>query len=151
MLSETPFWKYRLIKGRSKYIYYFNRKVLTAMSFRQTISQSTWQKITASLLAATIAVAFVPNVLGNNVVNAATTKNKDNTCLGTSKIAPPSTPSADSEWSGSKVYFGTYDDEPILFRVLAPNTSAYGGSTLFLDSDETLFRAYFENSSTYSN
>ena len=109
------------------------------------------RKLVASILVAAMAVAIVPKIAGNNIVLAAGTKNDENTCLGTSKMASPATPTADSEWSGSKVYFGTYDDEPILFRVLAPNTSAYGGSTLFLDSDETLFRAYFDNSSPYSN
>ena len=113
------------------------------------------RKLVVSILVAAMAVAIVPKIAGNNIVLAAGTKNGENTCLGTSKMASPATPTASSEWSGSKVYFGTYgdepDDKPILFRVLAPNTSAYGGSTLFLDSDKTLFKAYFDNTSPYSN
>ena len=109
------------------------------------------RKLVVSILVAAMSVAIVPKIAGNNIVLAAGTKNGENTCLGTSKMASPATPTASSEWSGSKVYFGTYGDEPILFRVLAPNTSAYGGSTLFLDSDKTLFRAYFDNTSPYSN
>lgn len=109
------------------------------------------RKLVVSILVAAMAVAIVPKIAGNNIVLAAGTKNGENTCLGTSKMASPATPTASSEWSGSKVYFGTYGDEPILFRVLAPNTSAYGGSTLFLDSDKTLFKAYFDNTSPYSN
>ena len=112
--------------------------------------KSTWQKITASLLTSTIAVTFVPNVLGNNTVNAATTKDQSNTCLGTSQMASPAIPTASSAWSGSKVYYGTYADEPILFRVLDPSTSVYGGSTLFLDSDRTLFDAHFNDISPYN-
>ena len=109
------------------------------------------RKLVVSILVAAMTFALIPKFIGHGVVLAAGTKNGENTCLGTSKMASPATPTASSEWSGSKVYFGTYGDEPILFRVLAPNTSAYGGSTLFLDSDKTLFRAYFDRTSPESN
>ena len=109
------------------------------------------RKLVASILVAAMAVAIVPKIAGNSTVYAAGKKDGDNTCLGTSKMASPAAPTASSEWSGSKVYFGTYVDEPILFRVLAPNTTAYGGSTLFLDSEYTLFSDYFDNTSPYSH
>ena len=108
-------------------------------------------KVTSAVLVAAMTFALIPKFIGNNIVLAAGTKNGENTCLGTSKMASPATPTASSEWSGSKVYFGTYGDEPILFRVLAPNTSAYGGSTLFLDSDKTLFMAFFDRTGSESN
>ena len=80
------------------------------------------------------------------------TKTKDNTCLGTSKIAKPAVPSGkDSLWSGSYVYFGNFDGTPTKYRVLSPNTSAYGESSLFLDSDNAIFMKRFDgNSSTWS-
>ena len=80
------------------------------------------------------------------------TKTKDNTCLGTSKIAKPAVPSGkDSLWSGSYVYFGNFDGTPTKYRVLSPNTSAYGESSLFLDSNNAIFMKRFDgNSSTWS-
>ncbi len=109
-------------------------------------------KIVASILVAAMAVAIIPKFTGAGTVFAAGSKNGENTCLGTSGIAAPAVPaSADSAWSGSYVYFGSYDGNPIKFRVLAPSTTAYGGSTLFLDSDKTLFTGYFDNTDPYSN
>ena len=78
---------------------------------------------------------------------AAFTKNQGNTCLGTSKIAKPATPDDSKAWTGSYVYFGTYDGKPIRFRVLAPSTTAYGGTTMFLDSDKSLFYKKFDDDS----
>lgn len=109
-------------------------------------------KIVASILVAAMAVAIIPKFTGAGTVFAAGSKNGENTCLGTSGIAAPAVPtSADSAWSGSYVYFGSYDGNPIKFRVLAPSTTAYGGSTLFLDSDKTLFTGYFDKTDPLSN
>ena len=58
-------------------------------------------KVTSAVLVAAMAVAIVPKIAGNNIVLAAGTKNGENTCLGTSKMASPATPTASSEWSGS--------------------------------------------------
>ena len=43
------------------------------------------------------------------------------------------------------MYFGSYNGEPIKFRVLAPSTTAYGGETMLLDSTSTLFKHAFDN------
>ena len=108
------------------------------------MKKSTRQKIAASVLAATVAFAGVQNALGKKTVNASRTKNQTNTCLGTTKIAKPVRPtSGNNRWAGSYVYLGYYSGNSIRFRVLAPSTTAYGGSTLFLDSDKTLFTAPF--------
>ena len=97
-------------------------------------------KITAGILTAAMCVSFIPKIIGNDDVSAAVTKNQSNTCLGTSGIAGPVTPkSKDASWSGSYVYFGKDAQRPIRFRVLAPSTSAFGGTTMFLDSDSILF------------
>ena len=75
-------------------------------------------------------------------------KTEDNTCFGTEKIAKPTVPSSEnSVWTGSYVYFGKDNGSGIKFRVLAPSTTAYGGKTMFLDSDETLFNRRFDNDS----
>ena len=109
-------------------------------------------KVLASVLTATITLGVVPNLFSSKLVLADTTKNQDNTCLGTSKIASPVAPdNKGSAWSGSYVYYGMYKDNPIKFRVLAPSTTAYGGSTLFIDSDKALFSAYFDYTSPNLN
>lgn len=80
------------------------------------------------------------------------TKTQDNTCFGTSKISAPEAPDSEQAWKGSYVYFGTYDGEPIRFRVLAPSTTAYGGTTMFLDSDATLCKLTFDkNTKVWAN
>ena len=72
-------------------------------------------------------------------------KNSDNTCMGISSIASPEAPEYSfDKWSGSYVYFGKYDGKPIKFRVLAPQTTAYGGTTMFLDSDAGIFDRRFD-------
>ena len=98
------------------------------------------------MLASTLTVAMIscvlPVLFENTNVVADTVKNQNNTCLGTSKIAPPVAPnSATRLWQGSYAYYGSYAGNPIKFRVLAPSTTTYGGTTMFLDSDVSLFFA----------
>ena len=103
-------------------------------------------KVLASVLTAAITLGVVPTLFGNSVVLADTTKNQDNTCLGTTHITAPVEPEGiDSEWIGSYVYYGSYEGTPIKFRVLAPITSDYGGSTMFLDSDAVLLKKPFDS------
>ena len=113
-------------------------------------------RITAGILTAAMCVTFIPKIIGNDDVSAAVTKNQSNTCLGTSGIAGPVTPkSKDASWSGSYVYFGKYGTRqpniPIRFRVLAPSTSAFGGTTMFLDSDSILFNVESRSSGLWVN
>ncbi|MCR5327687.1 MAG: DUF6273 domain-containing protein [Saccharofermentans sp.] len=117
-------------------------------------------KTVAVTMSAVFAFTLIPMAVGQDTVLAATAGGKDqgNTNLGVSGIGAPVKPSSgDDPWTGSYVYFGKYDvdgdseKDPIKFRVLAPSTTAYGGSTLFLDSDKTLFMDCFDNTSPYSN
>lgn len=79
-------------------------------------------------------------------------KGPDNTFLGVSKIINPTVPKTiHDEWKGNYVYFGHYNGKPILFRVLDKDTTRYGGRTIFLDSDITLFGAFFDKSEPVSN
>lgn len=114
--------------------------------------KSLGKKIGASVLAASLTFSLLPKLAGNDSVMAAGIKDSTNTCMGTSKIKEPSAPAdKDAAWSGSYVYFGSYGGNPIKFRVLAPETDVYGGSTLFLDSDAVLFNKAFDSTIPYSN
>ncbi len=81
--------------------------------------------------------------------------------LGTGAIGKPDVP-ADTwaKWSGSYVWYGKYDSkytmqtgeewpgenevmEPVKYRVLNPSETKFGGKTLFLDCDRTLYKSVF--------
>lgn len=88
----------------------------------------------------------------NHSLPAAFEKNMKNTGLGITRISNPVPGStADVPWSGSYVYFGSYDGRPIKFRVLAKDATVYTSEkALFLDSDESLFVDYFDHTEPYS-
>ena len=103
------------------------------------------RKITASLLAAAVSIALFPKIVSDDTVYALASKNINNTCLSTSKIANPTAPSsAGAAWKGSYVYFGKYDGTPIKFRVLGKAVNRFGVDSLFLDSDRTLYQDFFD-------
>ena len=113
----------------------------------------TAEKLAAGILTAAMSMAFVPFFGGTGQVLADDSKNAGNTWLGVAGIENPAVPdSEDSAWSGSYVYFGKYGGNPIRFRVLAKNSTAYSSEkALFLDSDEILFTDYYDDSNPYSN
>ena len=112
----------------------------------------------AKPVALALAAAFGVGMAGfadGGAVNAAWSKSFDNTKLGVSQIGSPVDPRTDADptggsspWSGSYVYFGKYDGEPIRFRVLAPTTTEFGGTTMFLDSDLILYEAIWSMTNT---
>lgn len=70
---------------------------------------------------------------------------KEINSLGTTAIkAPPALQESDTYWKGSYVWFGKYDGEPVKYRVLEPNTTRYGGSTMLLDCDSILYKAPYD-------
>ena len=102
-------------------------------------------KIGSSMLAFSMIVSVFPNLIGQTKVSADYVKTADNTRLGISGIQTPYMAVEDTyDWAGSYVYYGSYDNEPIKFRVLAPSTTVFGTNTLFLDSDKVLFKAAFD-------
>ena len=104
------------------------------------------ERILATMLAVVIGISIIPIISADTDVVADTVKNQNNTCLGASRIVSPVTPSnKDDSWQGSYVYFGSYNNNPIRFRVLTPSTTIYGGNTMFLDSDSTLFNHRFDD------
>lgn len=107
-----------------------------------------------AFLTAIMILVFIPKVMGEGTASiAAEEKSQDNTWLGTAGLSDPETPAdKDTPWSGTYVYFGTYDGNPIKFRVLARDSTAYTSEkTLFLDSDKSLFEECFDNAEPYSN
>ena len=110
------------------------------------------RRLLAGVVTASMALALIPNIAGKKEVRADWEKTQANTKLGVSQIkGPKKETTATSEWTGSYVYFGNYvEDEkssPIKFRVLAPTTDRYGGTTMFLDSDSVLFNRRFDDDS----
>ena len=111
-------------------------------------------RIMAAFLALVVFFVFIPTGMGETAAPAAAfEKNRENTRLGTAGLSNPDIPAdKDAPWSGSFVYFGTYDGNPIRFRVLAKDATAYtSGKALFLDSDVSLFEECFDNAEPYSN
>ncbi|MBO4650279.1 MAG: hypothetical protein J5653_03710 [Clostridiales bacterium] len=72
-------------------------------------------------------------------------KDTQNTRLGTGKMSSPAVPLTPKDaWDGSYVYFGKYEGEPVMYRVLDPDTDIFGSKTLFLDCDTGLYWDYFD-------
>ena len=103
-------------------------------------------RIMAFVLVAVLSVAVIPKIAGTDPLMADDiAKTQEDTCLGTSKISSPETPTGkDVLWAGSYIYFGNFYTKPIKFRVLSPSTTKYGGTTVFLDSDEILYTSPFD-------
>ena len=97
----------------------------------------------ASLLAVVLAVGLLP-IMPSNVttVHAAESNATTKTIagIGTGIIADPTAPTSEYDaWTGSYVYFGTYDGNPVKYRVLDSNTTVFGGTTMLLDCDTILW------------
>lgn len=108
-------------------------------------------KLISGLLAAVITFSLFPKISGDDNVRAASIKAYPNTQFGTTQISKPDAPDANKAWSGSYVYFGSYNYEPVRFRVLSPLTTVYGGRTMLLDSDKILFNDVFDTETNSSN
>ena len=110
--------------------------------------------IIMAILASIMMLMFIPKTMGEDVTSTAgAKKNLEDTWLGTAGLSDPDIPAdKDAPWSGSYVYFGTYDGRPIKFRVLAKDSTAYTShKALFLDSDVSLFEECFDSAEPYSN
>ena len=72
--------------------------------------------------------------------------------FGTPGITNPEVgKSTDKPWTGSYVYFGTYNGSPIKYRVLDSDTTTFSKDnntkTMLLDCDSLLFKSKFDDSS----
>lgn len=104
-------------------------------------------RLVAAVVTAATSIAFasfLPSSL-TQATSADWVKTMDNTGLSTTGIAVPqaSNDSFDA-WQGSYIFFGKDSGKPIKFRVVAPRTEDYGGSTMFLNSDDVLFDYEFD-------
>ena len=103
-------------------------------------------RLTAVLLAVVMVVSLLNSVgfIGRAQATLATWT-KTVAGLGTSVIKAPSAPTdASTPWTGSYVWYGKYEGDPVKYRVLAPKTTTYGGTTMLLDCDNILYDAYFD-------
>ncbi len=76
------------------------------------------------------------------------TKTAENTSVGTSGIGAPNSSTGLTPWTGNYVYYGKYNGNPVKYRVLDPNSTAFKDgkeennpntlNTLFLDCDSVL-------------
>lgn len=117
--------------------------------------------LTATLLVGLLHIAGTPTtVQAETGETTETTTAKTIAGLGTSVIADPVAPSADTdEWKGSYVYFGNYDAdgdgtaESTKYRVLDANTTRFSkadddgnkAETMLLDCDKILYYQKIDN------
>ncbi len=73
--------------------------------------------------------------------------------LGTSKIKNPILPeNSTADWKGNYVYFGTFQNTPVKYRVLDNESNLFGGTTMLLDCDSVLeVRIFDPVDTTWSN
>ena len=98
----------------------------------------------AFLLMSVMTVGLV-SYMPNDVSKVQAEETKTIAGLGTSAIANPT--SSEDKWSGSYVYFGTYNESPVKYRVLNNKTSVFGGTTMLLDCDSVLENMRFDENS----
>ena len=111
-------------------------------------------RIGATALSAVMGVALVPKFTGVKEVRAADSffKNEANTGVVTSIIDSPKAPESPlSIWCGNYVWLGQFNGKPVKYRVLSPETTAYGGNTMFLDCNNPLFYMNYDSTSPVSN
>lgn len=66
--------------------------------------------------------------------------------LGTVGIGSPT--SDMYQWCGDYVHFGMFDEYPVKYRVLSPETDIYGGKTMLLECVSVLYLAPFDQDGT---
>ena len=110
------------------------------------------KRILSFILTAVMVFALLP-VFGKPMVVKAADGDKTVASLSTGAINNPAAPAnKDSAWSGNYVWFGTYNGNPVKYRVLSNATTEYSGTTgaktIFLDCDSILFETAFDDDSS---
>ena len=108
---------------------------------------SRWGRLTSVVLASALSLPMISFLGGVKTAKVlAVVKDESNTQLGVTQIVEPVKPKEFTDpWQGSYVYYGKYDGEPIMFRVLDTDATDFGAESLFLDSDKILFEAKYNN------
>ena len=105
------------------------------------------REITAAFMAAAMMLQAIP--LTAHADSEWSKFDSKHTSFCTSGISAPKEPEYDYDaWTGSYVYYGQYENQPVKYRVLAPKTYIFGGKTMLLDCDTTLFQHTFHNDYT---
>ena len=105
---------------------------------------NTVRKLLALILSVVMVATMLP-MMGAGGTAKAGALVKTVAGLSTSAIKKPNAPEYMGRlWSGSFVWYGKYDGTPVKYRVLAPKTTIYGGTTMLLDCDNILYGALFD-------
>ena len=100
------------------------------------------RKLLGWLLCAAMVIGLVPGIMKRAMADG----EKNISGLGTVAI---SNPTGVNQWN--YVYYGKYNN-PVKYRVLSKNTSDFGGTTMLLDCDSTLYTAVLDsNSNSWEN
>ena len=113
------------------------------------------KRILSFILTAVMVFALLP-VFSKPMVVKAVDWEKTIASLSTDVISNPTVPttpttvtSKDVAWNGNYVWFGTYEGNPVKYRVLSNATTEYSGTTgaktIFLDCDSILFETAFDD------
>ena len=122
---------------------------------RARTTTSIGKKVTTALLALAMALGVAPGAaLAEEVELGPQSDGKAVACLGTSRSVARN--DGKDQFSGSYVYYGTYDDTPTKYRVLANGMTDFTGEgkpTMLLDCDAIpiLRQRYAEDSNVWSN
>ena len=107
------------------------------------------KKIQKRIISLAVTFALVLGMLpivGRPLHVYAESSNKSIACLGTEALTHPLVPKDDTEhWAGSFVYLGKYNDKPVKYRVLDPDTTRFGSRTMFLDCHEVLYAKQYDS------
>ena len=104
------------------------------------------KRIFAIIMAVLMALAVAPTLplTAQPVYAEEAVKDASNTKIGTEGMFMPS-----DYWSKwSYIYYGKYDGTPVKYRLLDKNSTDFGGKTMLLDCDNTLFKMDFTNDGT---
>ena len=104
------------------------------------------RKMLGIVLCVAMVIGLIPwSVLTNAKADTATGKTIAG--LGTSPIGNPT---GSGQWH--YVYYGKYNYNPVKYRVLSIKTTDFGGTTMLLDCDSTLYNEMFDsNSNSWEN
>ena len=105
------------------------------------------KKLMSVFLSTVLAFSILPSMKSSTVVNAASDKTVVSLC--TNAIKAPEPGGLEDRWTGSYVWYGTYKDKEVKYRVLTPKTTEFGETSIFLDSDKMLFKSIFKEDTGY--
>ncbi len=123
----------------------------TRSSMKEKRSKSVTKRIIAMIITAALTLTLIP-FMGDPIgayADDVFDKTQDNTGLGTGSIANPA--SGAGGWS--LVYFGKYNGNPVLYRVLDKSATQFNANTtMLLDCNSTIINKRFDaDSNVWAN